>query len=233
MLSQAQVETELTQRFKSALGTFTSDPDRQRLRLAYLDALRRIWVAKEWRFKNQSSTLTTTTAQGTGPYTPPTGLYKLAQTIGIYRFTFDDAQILAPVKDTTTATYFLWIDGVTGDLYFASAPGDASLTLNFQGEFDNDVENVADTITLFPSSCMAPLYHLTKANLYEDLPQFQALADGERQKGISELEMVWQDYNQGQARQRQMAPRALHGARLDGYADPVPLNGSNRFLRRN
>ena len=228
MLSQALVEAELAQRLKSALGTFTSSGDLERLRMAYMAGLRRIWYAKEWRFKNKTATLTTTSAGGKGPFTAPTDFYKLAQTLGIYRFAMDDAQILAPVKDTASAVYFLWIDGAAGELYFAQAPGDASLTLAYQAEFDNDVTNIADTVILFPGSCMDALTYYTKANLYEDLPQFAGLADNETQRGDAALERAWQDYNQGQARQRQMAPRGLNGARLDGVADPMSIRGPRR-----
>lgn len=230
MLTRSLVEADLQQRFKSALGTFTSSGDLERLQFAYLGGLRRIWHAKEWRFKNSTATLTTTTAGGTGPFTAPAGLYKLAQTLGIYRFACDDAQILAPVKDTTTASYFLWIDAATGNLYFATAPGNATLTLAYQAEFNNDVADIADTVALFPDSMMEPLTYFTRANLYEDLPQFKSLAAAENQDGEAALERVWQDYNQGQARQRQMAPRSLYGARLDGYAAPLPVPGPQRRM---
>lgn len=225
MLTASLVEAEFQQRFKSALGTFTTTGDLERLRMAILDGLRTIWHAKEWRFRNSTATLTTTVAGGKGPFAPPAGLYKLAHTLGVYRFGFDDAQILAPVKDTSTAAYFLWIDVQTGQLFFVTAPGNASLTLNYQAEFDNNVANVATTIALFPSSCMDPLYHFTKANLFDDLPQFAGQVDSIRAKGKEALETVWQDYNQGQARPRQMAPRGLHGVRLDGYAGPFPILG--------
>lgn len=231
-LSQAEVEQELGQRLKSALGTFTTTADLQRLQFAYLDALRTIWHAKEWRFKNQTASLVCSSATGKGPYTPPAGLYKLAQTLNLYRFAFDEAQILSPVKDSTTAGYFLYIDAETGGLFFITSPGDVTLTLNYQAEFDNGVGNVDDTLALFPSSVMKPLYYYTKANLYEDLPQFEALAAGAAQKGDVELEKIWQDYNQGQPRQRSMAPRGLNGDILDGYADPIPLGGPQRYWRR-
>ena len=231
-LSQTLVEAELQQRLKSALGTFASTSDLLRLRMAYLGALRIIWQAKEWRFKNKTATLTTSTATGVGPYTAPADLYKLAQRLNLYRFAFDEAQILAPVKDTDTATYFLWIDVETGGLFFAISPGDASLTLNYQADFDNDPANIGATVALFPGSVMDPLYHLTKANLYEDLPQFAALADGAFAKGKAAIEDAWQDYNQGQVRQRQMAPRGLNGAVLDGIADPSSLRGPRQWQRR-
>jgi hypothetical protein len=228
-LDQSLVESELAQRLKSAVGTFTTTSDLERLRMAILDGLRVIWHEKEWRFKNRTATLTTNSTTGKGPYTAPTGLYKLAQRLNIYRFGFDDHQFLAPIKDTATGTYFLWIDVETGGLYFSTSPGDASLTLNYQAEFDNDPGELATTIALFPGSVMKPLYHFVKANLYEDLPQFEALADPAHQKGIKELDKVWEDYNRGQPRQRQMAPRGLHGGPLDGTADPLPLRGPQRW----
>lgn len=231
-LSKSLVEAELSQRLKSALGTFTTTADLQRLQMAYLGGLRKIWHAKEWRFKHKTATLVTTAAIGTGPYPAPADFYKLAQEIRIYRFAHDDNQILAPVKDALTASYFLWIDGATGSLYFVSSPGDSTLTLNYQPGFDNDVANIAATVVLFPSSLMDVLYYFTKANLYEDLPQFEGLVPSIQQQGMAALEVVWQDYNQGQARQRQMAPRGLNGGTLDGMADPIPLRGPQRWWRR-
>jgi hypothetical protein len=231
-LSKALVETELSQRLKSALGTFTTTADLTRLQFAYLSGLRKIWHAKEWRFKNKTATVVTTAAQGSGPYAAPADFYKLAQELQIYRFAHDDNQILAPVKDTLTASYFLWIDVQTSGLWFVSAPGDATLTLNYQPGFDNDVANIAATIAVFPSSLMDALYYFTKANMYEDLPQFEGLVPGIQQQGMNALEAVWQDYNQGQTRQRQMAPRGLNGGVLDGMADPVPLRGPQRWWRR-
>lgn len=231
-LSKALVEAELSQRLKTALGTFTTTADLTRLQMAYMDALRSIWYAKEWRFKNKTTTLSTTSAIGVGPYTPPTDLYKLAQRLDLYHFAYDDNQILAPIKDSVTSKYFLWIDVQTGSLYFAAGPGDSTLTLNYQAEFDNDVAHIAATLVLFPGSVMKPLYYFTKANLYEDIPQFEALAPGVQQQGEAALERVWQDYNQGQTRQRQMAPRGLNGAILDGTADPQTLRGASPWYRR-
>lgn len=231
-LSQALVEAELMQRLKSAIGTFMTDSDLQRLRMAYMDGLRTIWYAKEWRFKNKTYSLATTSAIGKGPYTPPADFYKLAQELQIYRFAYDENQILAPVKDSLTSSFFLWIDVETGDLFFVNSPGDSTLTLNYQGDFDNDPANIAVTVALFPSSVMKPLYHLTKANLYEDLPQFEGLAQPAYEKGLAVLDQIWQDYSQGQARQRQMAPRGLNGGVLDGMADPMPLRGPQRWWRR-
>jgi hypothetical protein len=231
-LDQALVEAELAQRFKSALGTFTSTADLLRLRMAILDALRVIWTAKEWRFKNKTATLVTDSATGKGPYTAPTDLYKLAMRLDIYRFGYDDQQILAPVKDSATASYFLWIDVETGDLFFKSAPGDATLTLNYQATLDQDPANLANTLAQFPESVMKPLYHFVKANMYEDLPQFEALADPAYQKGVRELEVVWQDYSQGQVRQRQMAPRGLTGMPIDGLADPMSIRGPQPWQQR-
>ena len=232
MLTQTLVEAELAQRFKSALGTFTGTGDLLRLRMAYLSGLRTIWLAKEWRFRLSQSSLAVTSAIGKGPYNAPSGFYKLAQKIGIYKFAFDDNQLLAPVKDTVTATYDVWIDAATGKLYFMQAPGDATLTLSYQAEFDNDPANIATTVALFPSSVMDALYHFTKGNLYEDLPQFASLAEASNQKGFAVLDQVWQDYNQGQFRQRQMAPRGLNGAAYDGVADSIPLRGPQRFWRQ-
>jgi hypothetical protein len=231
-LSQAVVEAELQQRLKTALGTFTSTPDLLRLRMAILDGLRVIWHAKEWRFKNQTASLTTSTATGKGPYDPPADFYKLAQRLNLYRFACDEAQILAPIKDSATAAYFLWIDVETGKLFFANSPGDTTLTLNYQAEFDDDVANLAATISLFPGSVFRALGYLSKVSLYEDSPQFAGLAEPERQKGMEALEVAWQDYNQGQARQRQMSPRGLNGLSLDGMADPLPLRGPQRWIRR-
>lgn len=231
-LSQAVVETELAQRLQSALGSFTSTPDLTRLRMGILDGLRVIWHKKEWRFKNKTATLATNTATGKGPYTPPADFYKLAQRLNLYRFACDEAQILAPVKDSATSTYFLWIDPQTGGLFFMNSPGDTVLTLNYQAEFDDDVTNLGATLAEFPGSVFRALVYFTKASLYEDLPQFAALADGEYQKGVNALEDAWQDYNQGQVRQRQMAPRGLGGMVLDGMADPIPLRGPQRWFRR-
>lgn len=231
-LTVALVETELQQRLKSALGTFTTDTDHQRLQMAYMDALRTIWHEKEWRFKNKTFQLACSSVIGKGPYTPPADFYKLAQRLNLYRFAFDENQILAPVKDSSTSTYFLWIDVQTGGLFFEASPGDVTLTLNYQAEFDNDVGNIGATLILFPGSVMIPLYHFTKANLFEDLPAMESLAEAAYNKGLMTLEKVWQDYNQGQVRQRQMAPRGLHGGIYDGMADPIPLRGPQRFWRR-
>lgn len=228
-LSQAQVETTLTQRLKSALGTFTTSADLERLQIAYLSGLRSIWIAKEWRFKNQTATITTTAATGSGPYTAPTGLYKLAQRLDIYYFGISDNQILAPVKNSDSDRYDIWIDVETGGLYFARSPGDATLTLNYQAEFDNDLDNISITVALFPSALMDAVYYFAKANLYEDLPQFEGLVPGIQGQAREALERVWEDYNKGQTKPRQMTPRGLGGTPLDGMADPSSLRGGLRW----
>lgn len=232
-LTLTSVENEVKRRAR-ILGAFAAGESVQRMRDSILFALNEIWnLTHDWDFKN--STATITTSQGNlGPYSAPSGLVRFASVRKAAFFGFRDAETLIPIQSTDAQEFRPYLLVQDGAIYFFQDPGSGSLTLNYQGQTTDSIEDAELTafVALFPTGLKNAIVCITLADLIRDLPGMTQHADMNEKRGRTYADEYWESSTLGTV-QTQIAPKGLGGQQLDGMLRQINVLGdlTVRFIQ--
>lgn len=231
-LSLESVENEIKRRAR-ILGAFASGESLSRLRDSLLFALVEVWNLQSWDFKN--STAQITTSQGNlGPYTAPSGLVRFALATKRALFGFRDAETLIPIQSTEAQEFTPYLFVQDGAIYFFQDPGTTTLTLNYQGQTTDSIEDGPLTafVALFPTGLKNAIVTICLADLIRDLPGMTDHADKNEKRGRTYADEYWEESTRGTV-QTQIAPKGLGGQQLDGMLRQIQILGNLtvRFLQ--
>lgn len=222
----SSIETELRSRARP-LGVFAASSSIARMRYAILRAA--MWLAnmRDWDYLNQTSSLSTTLGN-LGPYAPPSGLLRLALHKQVSVWGYAEKDVLAPILSTDTVRYRPFIKIEDGQLYFFDDPGDATHTLNYVAEVEDDVAEGAltTTVEIIPSGLKSAVINYAMGDLWDDLPRGESKAQALYGKARSEAEEYWHQSTLAQA-QRGISPKGLRGQSIDNHAAGITILGTN------
>lgn len=212
------------------LGAFASTNGQERLDNAILAGLWRIWSAKEWDFKWSQQTLSTT-AGNKGPYDPASDYYVSAPNHRLNRFMyFPDIQTIAPIADTDTRSWDLYLNQSDGKFYFRDDPDTSTLTVNYQAKFNRDRDDLTATLLVYPDD----LFYALEAFVTAEIRSIGNPAESMQyeQKGFALVDVAWADYIRGKERPTVRGVRGINGVTYDGIATSVQPHNDTRMRRR-
>jgi len=203
------------------LGQFTSEAGSDRLDSAILASALKIWIYKPWSWKYVTSSITTTSGT-TGPYSPPSDFYNFAIKQKAHKFLVGELQMIYPVKETDTNEFDIYYDEIEDKIYFAQDPGSGSITLAYQADFDNDIDNISATLTKFPEELFNAFEKFVPAHLLDN-PDNKKVSQNLEAEGYAILRDIYSDSRRGKRRAKGTSARGFNGCVYDGIANAETL----------
>lgn len=224
-ISLTSVEDELKSRLAS-MGGFTSSGAVTKLRYAILRGYQQLANLRDWRWLNQSATITTTSGN-LGPYTAPTGLLRFAAARREAFFGFATKDSLVSIAATDTKRYAPYLRVSDAGVMFHDDPGDATLTLNYIAEPNDSIveADLTATIEIVPSGLRPALVDYAYADLLRWVPAGAGMREQALRDARTAAEDYWHQEFTGLTTQRGIAPRGIQGQSLDGHARIPGLDG--------
>jgi hypothetical protein len=223
----AGVEAQLKARAAN-LGSFTATGSVNRMRYAILRGLQTLRNLRDWKWLNQTATLTTT-AGNLGPYDAPESFMRFAAQQQTSLFGFVQKDLIGPILATDSHIYTPYFRIEDGKILFFDDPGDGDLTLNYVAEANNDITEGAlgASVAAVPTGLEPALMDYAMADLLRYLPNGAGLIQPMLQSARSLAEDYWQQEFMGTV-QRGIHPRGLNKELMDSHAQLPSIDFGGR-----
>ncbi len=214
----AGVEAQLKARAAN-IGTFTATGSVSRMRYAILRGLQTLSNLRDWRWLNQTATLSTT-AGNLGPYAAPESFLRFAALKQTSLFGFTSKDVIGPILSTDSHIYTPYFRVEDGAIMFFDDPGDGDLTVNYVAEVNNAITEatLAASVAIVPNGLEPALLDYAMADLLRYLPSGAGLIPAMLQSARNLAEDYWQQEFMGMV-QRGIHPRGLNKESMDNHAN--------------
>lgn len=230
MLTLEGVENELKARAAN-LGGFNSTGSLNRLRYSILRGLQTLCNLRDWRWLNQTTTISTTSGN-LGPYDAPESFLRFAVLRQTSLFGYIEKDLIGPILSTDSKIYSPYFRIEDGKILFFDDPGDATITLNYVAEVARDITETElnTSISIVPNGLGPALIDYAMADLLRYMPSGMQAIPSMLQSARDHAETYWQQEFIGTV-QRGISPKGVNKQSIDNHAQVPSIGfGSRRFV---
>lgn len=226
-LSLTTIENELKSRAAN-LGGFNSTSAQNRLRYAILRGLQTLSNLRDWRWLNQTASLSVSSGN-LGPYSPPASFLRFAALKQAALFGFVDKDTVGPILSTDSKFYTPYFRIEDEMIYFFEDPGDTTVTLNYVAEVARDITETElnTSLSIVPNGLGPALCDYAMADLLRYMPSGVGMVPGMLQSARALAEDYWGQEFLGNT-QRGISPKGVNKQGIDSHAATPSFGYSGR-----